>query len=347
MTSSLPPGGARGLRALHHHRVHDRRRAPAADHLAGDALLQPGAATIDVTTGLGYPKKADDAERNPRVVAALLRPDRLGDRRGRRGPRPGHGRGRRPRPRREPRALLCASRSRSCRRRRRCTRRSRCAGCSAGTTRASTSRSGPSASSSGPTATSRREPSCSTPTWRRCARATARSRRPSHAPSRGRRRRAGTSASSELGERYDTAVLTWVGPDGFPLSVRVPVEPDESARSDRDRRRAGGPAARRGPRLPHRAPPRARLHLAAELPGPRRPRRARAAAGRSSRASWSAASSCPTRACSRRTRRNFSKDAALLGRARESGRKQRCGASRPRPARRETAPGPRARGPAG
>jgi len=27
----------------------------------------PGAATIDITTGLGYPKKADDAQRNPRV----------------------------------------------------------------------------------------------------------------------------------------------------------------------------------------------------------------------------------------------------------------------------------------
>jgi len=28
---------------------------------------RPGAATIDVTTGVGYPKKADDARRNPRV----------------------------------------------------------------------------------------------------------------------------------------------------------------------------------------------------------------------------------------------------------------------------------------
>ena len=35
-----------------------------------------GGATIDVTTGLGYPKKADDAQRNPRV--ALLFSDPTG-----------------------------------------------------------------------------------------------------------------------------------------------------------------------------------------------------------------------------------------------------------------------------
>jgi hypothetical protein len=35
----------------------------------------------------------------------------------------------------------------------------------------------------------------------------------------------------ELGRRYREAVLSWVGPDGFPLSVRLPVE------LDRDRRR--------------------------------------------------------------------------------------------------------------
>ena len=30
----------------------------------------------------------------------------------------------------------------------------------------------------------------------------------------------------ELGTRYPTAVLSWVGPDGFPIAVRVPVKPD-------------------------------------------------------------------------------------------------------------------------
>jgi len=34
----------------------------------------------------------------------------------------------------------------------------------------------------------------------------------------------------ELGRRYQSAVLSWVAPDGFPLSVRVPVEPDAGAR---------------------------------------------------------------------------------------------------------------------
>ena len=48
-----------------------------------------GATTIDVTTGLGYPKKADDARRNPHV--ALLFSDPTGSGIGERdqSPRPG------------------------------------------------------------------------------------------------------------------------------------------------------------------------------------------------------------------------------------------------------------------
>jgi hypothetical protein len=34
----------------------------------------------------------------------------------------------------------------------------------------------------------------------------------------------------ELGRRYETAVLAWVGPDGFPISVRAPVRLDEESR---------------------------------------------------------------------------------------------------------------------
>jgi len=34
-----------------------------------------------------------------------------------------------------------------------------------------------------------------------------------------------------LGERYERAVLSWLAPDGFPLSVRLPVRPDREARS--------------------------------------------------------------------------------------------------------------------
>ena len=67
---------------------------------------EPGAATIDVTTGIGYPKKADDAARHPERLAAVQRPQRVGDRERHPGPGPGHRRGRRRRPRRQPRALL-------------------------------------------------------------------------------------------------------------------------------------------------------------------------------------------------------------------------------------------------
>ena len=34
----------------------------------------------------------------------------------------------------------------------------------------------------------------------------------------------------ELDRRYDTAVIAWLAPDGFPLSVRVPIELDRSRR---------------------------------------------------------------------------------------------------------------------
>jgi hypothetical protein len=34
----------------------------------------------------------------------------------------------------------------------------------------------------------------------------------------------------ELGRRHDTAVLSWVGPDGFPLSARLPVSLNEATR---------------------------------------------------------------------------------------------------------------------
>jgi hypothetical protein len=34
----------------------------------------------------------------------------------------------------------------------------------------------------------------------------------------------------ELGHRHETAVLSWVAPDGFPLAIRAPVRPDEAGR---------------------------------------------------------------------------------------------------------------------
>jgi hypothetical protein len=38
------------------------------------------------------------------------------------------------------------------------------------------------------------------------------------------------SRMDELGARYRTAVISWVGPDGFPLAVRLPVAVDRGAR---------------------------------------------------------------------------------------------------------------------
>jgi hypothetical protein len=34
----------------------------------------------------------------------------------------------------------------------------------------------------------------------------------------------------ELGSRYETAVLSWVAPDGFPVAARVPISLDRSSR---------------------------------------------------------------------------------------------------------------------
>jgi hypothetical protein len=48
----------------------------------------------------------------------------------------------------------------------------------------------------------------------------------------------------ELGSRYPMAVLSWVGPDGFPLAVRVPISRDDDARLVRiDQTPAGLPLA--------------------------------------------------------------------------------------------------------
>jgi hypothetical protein len=35
----------------------------------------------------------------------------------------------------------------------------------------------------------------------------------------------------ELGRLYETGVVSWLGPDGFPISVRLPLEVDDSSRS--------------------------------------------------------------------------------------------------------------------
>ena len=61
--------------------------------------------------------------------------------------------------------------------------------------------------------------------------------------------------------------------------VRLPVSLDCRRPPDPPRRRAGGPAPGRGPRLPDGPQPQPRLQLARELPGPRRPRPGRRGLG--------------------------------------------------------------------
>ena len=44
----------------------------------------------------------------------------------------------------------------------------------------------------------------------------------------------------ELGQRYEDAVIAWTAPDGFPLAVRLPVDLDEPARRVRIKAEPGG-----------------------------------------------------------------------------------------------------------
>ena len=216
---------------------------------------RPATACIDVTTGLGYPKKANDARANPKVALLFSDPtgsgiegapqvlvqgtadvddrdldanrDALQARDGREAP------GRRARcRRRSSQRLLAWYFTRiyihvrpervyvwARRRRRRASR------------------------------------SCSTRTWRRCAPATTRSPSEAHAGAGGRRRglgradgRAGRRATRRRGDR-------WSRPDGFPFSVRVPIEVDRDAGGCASAARPVGVPLAAGPRLPDRARP--------------------------------------------------------------------------------------------
>lgn len=61
----------------------------------------------------------------------------------------------------------------------------------------------------------------------------------------------------ELAERHETAVLSWRGPDGLPISVRLPVHPDPSARRIRLLAEPAGLPLVEGPAclVAHRHPP--------------------------------------------------------------------------------------------
>ena len=190
---------------------------------------EPGDPCIDVTTALGYPKKANDARANPKVSLLFSDPTGSGmddaaqvlvqgtadvDARDLEANRQRYTpRGAREAPRLEGHAaaeaapaavqLLLHPSVHPCPAR--------------------------SASTSGPAATPRASQRCSTRAWRRCARATTRSRP--------RRTRAAAGAPpvwdermDELGGRYPNGVLSLVAPDGFPFSVRVPISVDPASR---------------------------------------------------------------------------------------------------------------------
>ncbi len=246
MTTSLPQRRPRRLRALHHHRVHDDRRPPAADHLAGHArTTRPGARDDRRHHRARLPEEGRRRAAQPAGRAAVLRPDRLRDRRAaiqvlvqgtaevddatstRTASATGASRGEK----------LPATKTMHA-------ARSSCAGAVRLVLRADL-RQGPSraGASSGPTATWPSRRRSTTRTSRRSARATARSR-----PSRTRpppaARRAGTSAWTSSARATPTAVLSWVGPDGFPLAVRLPVAVDSAAAAGADRGRARRAPAR-------------------------------------------------------------------------------------------------------
>ena len=125
-------GGPGGLRALHHLRVHDRRRPPAADRLAGDAVLLVRRANARHLHRAGLPEEGQRRAAEPAGGAAVLGPDRLRDR----DRDPGAGPGGTPRSTtatwRRTASATGASRRSSCRRRQGgACRRASCTACSA------------------------------------------------------------------------------------------------------------------------------------------------------------------------------------------------------------------------
>ena len=236
---------------------------PAADHLAGHPLLQPRAGRRSTSPPASATRRRPTtraATRRSRCcsptrpAAASIDPRRCWCRASPRSTTTTSEAQRR--------ALLPRVERRSSRRPRRCTRRSRCARCSAGTTRGSTSMCAPSGSSSGRDGDITAEPEIHDAHLEEVRSGHVEEPAEDTRRCRAGRRRAWDERIDELGRDYETAVLSWLAPDGFPLSVRVPIRVDRAARAIHLERRARRAAADRGPRLPHRPPPRSRLHLA-------------------------------------------------------------------------------------
>ena len=96
---------------------------------------------------------------------------------------------------------------------------------------------------------------------------------------------------TELGTRYPTAVLSIVSPGRVSVLGPRSGAPRRGGPLGPDRGRADGRAAAARSRLPDRPRPRRAVHLAAELPGPGRPGVLRGQTGYWSRAGSSAGSS--------------------------------------------------------
>ena len=232
------------------------------------ALLPPRGPDDRRHHGSRLPQEGRRRRGQPARRPAVLRPDGERPRRPADGARAGHRHGRRPRPRRQPRPL----RARVGRQAAGDARRQppgRCARCSTGTRRGSTCGCVPSACTRGPRRIPSASPSCSTRTSRRSAPGTTRSRRRAT-----RRPRAaapcGTSAwrssaattrprrSRSSAPTASPSPCAWRCARSAPRGVHLQADP------------VGAPLE---PGLaPHRPCPRARLHVAAQLPGARRPR---------------------------------------------------------------------------
>ncbi len=267
---------------------------------------RPGDPCIDVTTGLGYPKKANDARANPRWRrCSPTRPGAASRARPRcssRGPRTSTTATSTPtreRYKREMAEKLPAAADRDA-----------AEGLRAPAHLVPDAHLHPRAPRAhlrlGATGTRRASRSCSTRTWRRSAPGTPRSPR-ARTPRRRAARPSGTTAWTSWEPTTRTAVVSLVAPDGFPFSVRLPVEVDRGDAAGAARRRPGGRAlaARAGVRSRPRP-------LARASPGSATSRCAatssrRTAPGRSSRASWWAASSYRPAGMLSRARLNMKK----------------------------------------
>ena len=195
-----------------------------------------------------------------------------------------------------------------------------------------------------PDGDSRRRRNATEPMWRRFARVTARSR-----SSRTSRPRAAACAwdgrIEELGAPLRHGGARLGGPGRLPAR-RPPAGEHRPRQPGGSSSTAGrGPAAGGGPRLRDRPPPQPRLHMAGELPGPRRPGHATA------RAAWALVPhklvggfELPNGSQLRRLPRNLvaSRSASTEPRAASC-----AGARLTRPSGPGTAPARRARGPAG